>query len=96
MVSTLRVEGRLEGTINFQAWKAEILLLLEESNLKEYVEMVVLSPNDLQELATHKMKEVKAKRVLLDSVNTQFLTFRKRRQPRRCMKPWWACTKVVM
>jgi hypothetical protein len=67
MVSTLRVENRLEGATNFRSWKARILLL-EENDLKDYVEMVVPDPNDAHELAAHKKKEVKAKRVLLDSV----------------------------
>jgi hypothetical protein len=42
-------------------------LLLQENDLKDYIEMVILNPNDAQELAAHK-KEVKAKQVLLDSV----------------------------
>jgi hypothetical protein len=46
MVGTLRVEDRLEGATNFWAWKARILLLLEEYDLKEYVEMVIPDPND--------------------------------------------------
>jgi ribosomal silencing factor RsfS len=54
--------------------RPRILLLLEENDLKEYVEMVVPSPNDLQELATHKKKEVKAKWVLLDSVKDHLIT----------------------
>jgi len=46
MVSTLRVEDRLEGATNFRAWKARILLLLEENDLKDYIEMVIPDPND--------------------------------------------------
>jgi hypothetical protein len=73
MVSTLRVEDRLEGATNFRAWKARILLLLEENDLKDYVEMVIPDPNDAQELAAHKKKEVKAKWVLLDSVKDHLI-----------------------
>jgi hypothetical protein len=39
MVSTL-----LEGTTNIRAWKARILLLLEENDLKDYIEMVIPDP----------------------------------------------------
>jgi hypothetical protein len=46
MVCTLKIEDRLEGATNFRAWKTMILFLLEENDLKEYVEMVVPSPND--------------------------------------------------
>jgi hypothetical protein len=67
------IEDRLQGATNFWAWKARILLLLEKNDLKEYVESVVLSPNNPQELAAHKKKEVKAKRVLLDSVKDHLI-----------------------
>jgi hypothetical protein len=43
MVNTLKLEDRLEGETNFQAWKERVLLLLEENDLKEYVEDVVPS-----------------------------------------------------
>jgi hypothetical protein len=46
MVSTLRVEDRLEGGTNFRAWKARIFLLLEENDLKDYIEIVIPNPND--------------------------------------------------
>ena len=46
MVSTLNLEDMLEGGTNFQGWKARILLLLEENDLKEYVENVVADPID--------------------------------------------------
>ena len=73
MVNTLRVEDRLEGATNFRAWKARILLLLEENDLREYVEMVIPNPKDAQELATHRKREVKAKRVLLDFVKDHLI-----------------------
>jgi hypothetical protein len=73
MVNTLKIEDRLEGATNFRAWKARVLLLLEENDLKEYVESVVASPTDPQELAAHKKKEVKAKRVLLESVKDHLI-----------------------
>jgi hypothetical protein len=51
MVGTLRVEDRLEGATNFRAWKARIIFLLEENDLKDNIEMVIPHPNDVQELA---------------------------------------------
>jgi hypothetical protein len=73
MVSTLRVEDRLEGATNFRAWKARILLLLELNDLKNYIEMVIPDPNNPHELATHKKKDVKAKQVLLDYVKDHLI-----------------------
>jgi hypothetical protein len=73
MVGTLRVEDRLDGATNFHAWKARILLLLEEYDLRDYVEMVISDPNDPHELAAHRKREVKTKRVLLDSVKDHLI-----------------------
>jgi hypothetical protein len=39
--------------------------LLEENDLKEYVEDIIATLTDPQELEVHKKKEVKTKRVLL-------------------------------
>jgi hypothetical protein len=73
MVNKLKIEDRLEGATNFHAWKARVLLLLEDNDLKEYVEGMVASPIDLQELTSHKKKEVKAKRVLLESIKDHLI-----------------------
>jgi hypothetical protein len=73
MVSTLRVEDKLKGATNFRAWKARILLLLEENDLKDYVEMVIPNPKDAQELTIYKKREVKAKQVLLDYVKDHLI-----------------------
>jgi hypothetical protein len=61
MEGTLRVDDRLEGATNFQVWKARIIFLLEENDLKDYIELVIPYPNDAQELTTHKKREVKGK-----------------------------------
>jgi hypothetical protein len=58
---------------NFQAWKARILFLLKDNDLKEHVEMVIPYPKDAQELAAHRKREVKAKRVFLDSVKDRLI-----------------------
>jgi uncharacterized protein Smg (DUF494 family) len=68
MVNALKIEDRLEGATNFQTWKERNLLLLDENDLKEYVEAMVADPIDPRESVIHKKKEVKAKRVLLESV----------------------------
>jgi hypothetical protein len=73
MVNTLKIEDRLEGATNFQAWKARILLLLEENDLKEYVEVVDADLIDPSELVVHKKKELKAKWVLLELVKDHLI-----------------------
>jgi hypothetical protein len=73
VLGTLKFEDRLEGATNFRAWKARLILLLEENDLREYVEIVISDPNDPQELATHQKREMKAKRVLLDFVKDHLI-----------------------
>ena len=73
MVNTLKIENMLEGETKFRSWKEMVLLLLEENDLKEYVEGVVSIPTDLQELVVHKKKEVKAKWVFLESIKDHFI-----------------------
>jgi hypothetical protein len=46
---------------------------LEENDLKDYVEMVISDPNNPQELAAHKKREVKAKQDLLDFVKDHLI-----------------------
>jgi hypothetical protein len=72
MANTLKLEDRLEGETNFWAWKVSILLLLD-NDLKECVEDVVPSPTNPVYLAFHKKREVKAKRVLLESVKDHLI-----------------------
>jgi hypothetical protein len=64
-VKKLNIEDTLEGETNFRVWNEKVLLVLEENDLKEYFEGVVASPSHIQELAAHKKKEVKEKKVFL-------------------------------
>jgi regulator of replication initiation timing len=73
MVNTLKLEDRLEGETNFQDWKARVFLLLEENDLKEYVEEVVPSPTHAVDLEFHKKREVKAKQVLVEFVKDHLI-----------------------
>jgi hypothetical protein len=59
VVNTLNIGDMLEGETKFYDWKARVIHLLEENDLKEYVEHVVAIRTDLQELESHKKKEVK-------------------------------------
>ena len=69
----LRVEDRLDGGGNWTPWRARIVLLLEEYELWEIVEIVVVVPTDPVSFAAFKKKNVKAKRVILDSVKNHII-----------------------
>ena len=70
--SGLRVEDRLDGGGNWVSWRARIVLLLEECELWEIVESVVNVPTDPTQLVEFK-KNVKVKRIILDSVNDHII-----------------------
>ena len=46
MVSTLRLEDRLDGALNFRSWKARVLNMLEENEHDEYVTKTPTEPTD--------------------------------------------------
>jgi hypothetical protein len=48
MVNPLKIEDMLDRETNFQSLKERILLLLEENELKEYVEVVVVALMEMQ------------------------------------------------
>ena len=71
--SGLSVEDRLDGGGNWTPWKTRIVLLLEECELWELVEPAVTLPTDLILLAEFKKKNVRAKRIILDSVKDHII-----------------------
>jgi hypothetical protein len=68
MVSSLRVEDRLDGATNFKSWKTRILFILDENEIQNYIKQNVSEPESVEEKARHKKNEAKAKRILIDSV----------------------------
>jgi hypothetical protein len=70
---SLRFEDKFDGASNFLSWKVRTTFLLEENDLWDIVKDVVPSPTDLQQLVSHKKREVKAKRMILDAIEDHFL-----------------------
>jgi hypothetical protein len=50
-----------------------VTLLLEENDLWDIVKDVVPSPTDLQQLAAHKTKEVRAKQMIMDAIKDHLI-----------------------
>jgi len=69
----LRVEDRLDGASNFLSWKARVILALKEYDLWELVEKAITPLRDSTTLDAHNKKEIKAERVLLDSVKDHLI-----------------------
>jgi hypothetical protein len=69
----LRVEDRLNGGGNWTPWKAKIVLLVEECELWELVGRAVTLLTDPIFLVEFKKKNVRAKRIILDSVKDHII-----------------------
>jgi len=73
MTTNMRVEDRLDGASNFRCWKHRNLLILEENDLLIYVTVVILEPKEEDAKARHKKNQVKAKRILTDSIKDNLI-----------------------
>ena len=56
---------------NFNAWKARVLIVLEESDLDDLVSRVVEEPTTAQGREAFKKKQAKANRVIFDLIKVQ-------------------------
>jgi len=68
MAIGIRHEDRLDGPGYFNPWKEHIFLLFEEQELWDIMEKVVQNPTNPTELVKFNNKNVKSKRIILDSI----------------------------
>jgi hypothetical protein len=77
MATGLRVEDRLDGAVNFVAWKERMVFLLQESELRDIVENSttnpVNAPTDPTLLAAYTKKSIKAKRIILYAIKDHLI-----------------------
>ena len=64
----------LEGTSNFNTWKARVLNILEEHDLDSYVSTVVEEPTSNAGRINLKKSQAKAKHIIYDSVNNNLMS----------------------
>jgi hypothetical protein len=69
----LRVEDRVAGAGNWSPWKAWIVFILEEGELRDIVENPVVPPTDVVLLAKFRKRNIKAKRTILDAVKDHII-----------------------
>jgi hypothetical protein len=69
----MKVEDRLNGADNFRSWKHRVLLILEENELLDHVQKVLPKPKKEEANAKFKRNEVKAKRILTDSIKDHLI-----------------------
>jgi hypothetical protein len=71
--ANLRFKDRLDGASNFCPWRERISLVLEENGLLEITRDKVAAPADPVQLAAHKKKDVKARRIIVDGVKDHII-----------------------
>jgi hypothetical protein len=74
----LRVEDRLDRTVNFGAWKERMILLLQESELWDIVKNSTTNPVNVPTnatlLAAYTKKSIKAKKIILDAIKDHLIS----------------------
>ena len=73
MSTSMRIEDRLDGADNFRSWKHRIQLILEENELLDHVKKMLPELEDEEAKAKFKKNEVKAKRILTDSIRDHLI-----------------------
>jgi hypothetical protein len=69
----LMFEYGLDSASNFVPCKARITLVLMENGLWEFANTKVTPPTNPKDLAVHELKDVKAKRIILDAVKDHLI-----------------------
>ena len=69
----MRVEDRLDGVDKFRSWKDKIQLILEENELLDQVKKMLPEPEDEEAKAKFKKNEVKAKRIMTNSIKDHLI-----------------------
>ena len=63
----------MDGADNFKSWKHKIQLILGENELLDHVKKMLPEPEDEEAKAKFKKNEVKAKRILTDSIKDHLI-----------------------
>ena len=67
-------EDRLDGSSNFNNWKARVIAIFEEHDIDHYVTMVVAKPTSNAGRASFKRNQAKARRIIYDSVKEHIMS----------------------
>jgi hypothetical protein len=73
MITSMRVEDRLDGADKFRWWKHKVLLILKENELLDHVKLVLPELEEEDVEAKYKKNEIKAKRILINSIKDHLI-----------------------
>ena len=68
-----KLDEKLKGANNFQAWNYRISMVLEENELDSYINEEVLVPEGDEAKALHKKKLIMEKRIIADSIKDHLI-----------------------
>jgi hypothetical protein len=94
LVAGLTVEDRLAGASNWSPWKARIVLILE-GELLDIVENPVVPPTDAVLMAEFRMRNIRAKRTILDAVKDHVIPYVVKSLHFRCGSHYAVFTRVL-
>ena len=66
--NTFKTEERLEGSANYNSWKARLMATLEENDLDDLVLNTISETTSNGGIIAFKKKQAKARRIIYDSV----------------------------
>ena len=67
-VNIFRPEEKLQGSTNYNSWKAKLIAILEENDLDDIVFNVSEEPTSNAGRLAYKKKQAKARRIIYDSI----------------------------
>ena len=73
MLSSTKLDEKLDRLDNYRAWKYKISLVLEENDLSDYVQEDVAETEDEEAKVKYKKNLVRAKRILADCVKDHLI-----------------------
>ena len=72
-MTSIRSDDRLEGSSNFNNWKARMIAILEEHDLDQHVLTEVAEPTSAAGKASFKRNQGKARRIIYDFVKENIM-----------------------
>ena len=71
---SIQPEDRLEGTSNFNTWKARVFNILEEHDLEYFVTSLIEEPTSNAGRKNYKKNQEKEKRIIYDSMKDNLMS----------------------
>ena len=72
-MASISVEDRLDGSPNFNNWKAIVIAILEENDIDHYVTSMVKEPSTNVGRTAFKKNQAKERRIIYDSVKENLM-----------------------